>query len=210
MNNLQKADTALADDVHDDGVPNPVYHHVQLKTTRLDALIEWYGLVVGMRPNFRTDQVVFITNDDANHRIALLATPELSDDPDKVSHTGMHHTAFEFATLEHLLTRYRTLAQTGILPHACFDHGPTISFYYLDPDENSVELQADNFSDWALSSEFLRTSSAFRENPLGVHLDPDRLCEASEQGLSAAEIHERAYRGEYPAGGPIDYRAAGM
>ena len=29
---------------------NPILHHVTLKTTRLQEMIEWYGVVVGMKP----------------------------------------------------------------------------------------------------------------------------------------------------------------
>ena len=31
----------------------PSLHHVTMKTSRLDEMIEWYGLVLGTRPNAR-------------------------------------------------------------------------------------------------------------------------------------------------------------
>lgn len=31
----------------------PTMHHVNLKTTRLQEMIDWYGLVVGAKPNFQ-------------------------------------------------------------------------------------------------------------------------------------------------------------
>ena len=189
-----------------DGVPNPVFHHVNLKTTRLDDMIAWYGAAVGMRANFRSDRIAFLTNDDANHRIALIAGPGLEDDPDKVVHTGIHHSAFEFGTLEGLLRRYRTLKAASIAPHVCIDHGLTMSFYYLDPDGNSVELQADNFADWAASTEWMRTATEFADDPIGRFVDPDALAEASGDGLSASEIHQRAYRGEFATAGDVDLR----
>jgi catechol-2,3-dioxygenase len=34
------------------------------------------------------------------------------------------------------------------VPQACLDHGMTLSFYYVDPDGNAVELQCDVFGDW--------------------------------------------------------------
>lgn len=202
----EHADVASPTSVADDGVLHPVLHHVNIKTTRMGALIDWYGAVIGMRPTFRGADTAFLTNDVANHRLALIGTAGLVDDPDKVTHTGMHHSAFEFASLGDLLTRYRTLADARIVPHFCLDHGPTISFYYLDPDGNVVELQADNFSDWALSTHLMRTSPAFQANPVGIPIDPVQLSEAEEQGLSVAELHERAYRGEYPPEGPVDLR----
>jgi catechol 2,3-dioxygenase len=200
-----RGDAALTT-MGEDGIANPVFHHVNLKTTRIDELIEWYGVVVGMRPNFRSDVAAFLTNDHANHRIALLAPPGLVDDPDKVKHTGMHHSAFEFRSLEDLLGRYSTLKALGVTPHGCVDHGLTTSFYYVDPDGNSVELQADNFGDWSQSGEWIRTSEDFRADPIGQLVDPDLLVAASAAGLTAEEIHERAYAGGYAATGPVDLR----
>jgi catechol 2,3-dioxygenase len=188
----------------EDGVPHPVMHHINLKTTRLGEMVDWYGQVCGMRPNFRDDVIAFLTNDAANHRLALLAVPGLAEDPDKLAHTGMHHSAFEFDTLDQLLTRYETLKRRGIVPHACLDHGLTTSFYYEDPDGNSVELQVDNFDDWAASAEWLRTAPEFVANPIGVYVDPGRLVEAFRGGMSAAEIHRRGYTGEFEPETPHD------
>lgn len=188
----------------EDGIPNPVMHHINLKTTRLGEMIGWYGRVAGMRPNFRSDAIAFLTNDAANHRLALLSVPGLIDDPDKVAHTGMHHSAFEFDTLEHLLTRYETLKAGGIVPHACLDHGLTTSFYYEDPDGNSVEMQVDNFGDWAASTEWVRTSPEFVANPIGVPIDADRLVEAQRGGMGAEEIHRRGFAGEFAPATPLD------
>src|SRR4051812_30032762 len=108
----------------------PVLHHVTLKTVRLNEMIDWYETVVGCVPNFRFDGGAWTTNDEANHRVAFLKTPALSDDSDKLVHTGMHHMAFEFASLDGLLKNYTRLAKMNILPHACLDHGLTMSFYY--------------------------------------------------------------------------------
>jgi catechol 2,3-dioxygenase len=34
-------------------IGQPVLHHVNLKTTRLQEMIDWYGTVVGSKPNFQ-------------------------------------------------------------------------------------------------------------------------------------------------------------
>jgi catechol 2,3-dioxygenase len=180
-----------------DGVANPVIHHVNLKTTRLAEMIDWYGQVAGFWANFRSPEIAFLTNDAANHRLALIGMSGLRDDPDKVIHTGLHHTAFEFSCVEDLLRRYETLKAAEILPHFCVDHGLTTSFYYLDPDGNSVELQADNFGDWEASTHWIRTAPEFVADPIGPAVDPDALVQALADGLSPAEIHRRAYAGEY-------------
>jgi catechol 2,3-dioxygenase len=187
-------------------VLRPAMHHVNLKTTRLQEMVDWYGTVIGAHPNFRSDVFAFITNDGANHRIALTALPEFKDDDEKVIHTGMHHSAFEYETLDALLATYLRLKSGGIVPGACLDHGPSMSFYYIDPDGNLVELQADNYGDWEKSAHFASTDERFAANPTGEFIDPERLVAARREGLSPREVHERAYRGEYPASVPADFR----
>jgi catechol-2,3-dioxygenase len=113
--------------------PNPVLHHVTLKTNRVQEMMEWYATVVGMTTNHYSQFGAWLTNDPANHRMALLAHPALSDDPDKVPHTGLHHLAFEYANVGQLMDSYARLKQLGIVPHACLDHGMTTSLYYMDP-----------------------------------------------------------------------------
>jgi catechol 2,3-dioxygenase len=187
--------------------PHPTLHHVNLKTIRLHEMIEWYGTVVGVKPLFMFPGGAWMSNDAANHRVALLAAPSLTDDPDKLAHTGLHHSAFEYDSIDGLLDNYVRLKELDILPHVTVDHGMTTSFYYLDPDGNSVELQYDNFGDWAKSSEFMRSSPEFAQNPIGVVIDADKLVEARRQGASAEEIHRRAYyEREFKPTRPMDPR----
>ena len=73
----------------------PALHHVTMRTGRLAEMIDWYTAVIGGECNFRADEVAWMTNDAANHRIAFLAHKAIVDDQDRASHSGMHHTAFE-------------------------------------------------------------------------------------------------------------------
>ena len=41
----------------------PTLHHVNLKTTRLQEMIDWYGLVLGLRPTFAFPGGAFLTNE---------------------------------------------------------------------------------------------------------------------------------------------------
>lgn len=184
----------------------PVLHHVTLKTTRLEEMIAWYQAVVGCTPNFKFEGGSWTTNDAANHRMAFLQTPALSDDPDKLKHTGLHHTAFEFPSLPDLMDNYQRLANAGILPHICLDHGLTMSFYYVDPDGNSVELQSDNFGDWAKSTEFMRTSPDFAREPIGVEVDPPKMAAALAEGVSVEDVLVRSRQGAYLPDTPGDIR----
>ena len=39
--------------VNGERVTNPAMHHVNIKTTKLQEMIDWYGLVVGAKVNFQ-------------------------------------------------------------------------------------------------------------------------------------------------------------
>ncbi len=175
----------------------PALHHFNLKTLRLQEMIDWYATVLGMETQHQFPGGAWLTNDAANHRLALLVSPLLSDDHDKIMHTGFHHSAFEYASLDDLLDTYTRLKALGIEPHACLDHGITCSMYYADPDGNSVELQADMFGDWQKSGEWIRTSPLFAANPIGSPFDPDQMVAARTAGASWQELHRRAYEGEF-------------
>jgi catechol 2,3-dioxygenase len=180
-----------------EGTPiRPTLHHVSLKTTRLQELIDWYSTVVGTEVTFEDSTGAWLSNDAANHRIALLSFPGFVDDPDRETRTGMHHSAFEYESFADLNSTYLRLREAGIQPDICIDHGMTLSYYYKDPDGNRVELQVDNFGDWSASKEWMHTSPGFRANPIGVFVDPARIAEQAAAGEMFAEIHRRAIAGE--------------
>jgi 2-polyprenyl-6-methoxyphenol hydroxylase-like FAD-dependent oxidoreductase/catechol 2,3-dioxygenase-like lactoylglutathione lyase family enzyme len=177
-------------------VTHPKFHHANLKTTRLQEMIDWYRTVVGVEVLFRNDFGAWMSNDAANHRIALTAFPNFSDDPEKEGHTGLHHTAFEFDKFDELNAAYLRLKGAGIVPDFCLDHGMTFSYYYRDPDGNHVELQVDNFGDWGKSSAWMREGPEFHADPIGKFVDPDRVAEAYAAGESFEQIHASAMNGE--------------
>ena len=74
-----------------DPVIHPKFHHFNLKTTRLQEMIDFYATLVGAEVIFQDEMGAWLTNDEANHRIALLAFPNFVDDPEKDTRTGMHH-----------------------------------------------------------------------------------------------------------------------
>ena len=175
----------------------PVFHHVTLKTSRIAEMTAWYGKVIGARVNFQNADNAWTTNDAANHRVAFLSAPGLSDDPDKVRHNGMHHSAYEYASFSDLISSYERLKGEGILPAFCLEHGMTVSIYYKDPEGNFVELQSDNFGDWDLSSEWMRTSPDFAANPIGCFFDPDRVSQAHRSGIDFETLKTAIRNNEY-------------
>jgi len=85
---------------------------------------------------------------------------------------------------------------SGIAPDVCLDHGMTLSYYYKDPDGNRVELQCDVFGDWATSAEWMSTSGAFRANPIGVFVDPERIADAAATGETYCLAHHVSVEGD--------------
>ena len=165
------------------GVQYAQFHHNNFFTTRLEEMKAWYGTVLGMTPTFEFPMGAWLTNDRANHRVALTAIPHLSDDPDKRNHARLHHQAFEFASFADLNSTYVRLRDEGIVPRACLDHGMTFSYYYADPDFNYVELQCDNFGDWDDSRKWMHESTEFARNPIGAFVDPDKVAQAVAEGM---------------------------
>jgi catechol 2,3-dioxygenase len=181
----------------------PAFHHVTFKTSRLAEMVAWYGTVVGARPTFQDANNAWTTNDEANHRVAFLSAPGLGDDPDKRSHNGIHHSAFEYESFADLMSSYARLRDEGIEPAFSLDHGMTISIYYKDPEGNFVELQCDSYGDWRQSSEWMRSSPDFASNPIGTFFDPEQVYQAHRGGQGFDELHVAMRRGDYqPAGTP--------
>ena len=81
----------------------------------------------------------------------------------------------------------------------------TFSYYYADPDGNHVELQVDNFGDWAESTEWMRTSEEFKANPIGQFVDPERVASDHAADVEFDQIHARAMAGDYaPEQAPVE------
>jgi catechol-2,3-dioxygenase len=175
----------------------PTLHHVTIKTSRLDEMIKWYEFVVGAKVQFRDQGAAWMTNDVANHRVAFLSVPGLSNDPQKTQHNGMHHLAFEYDNFEDLMSSYDRMRKGGVEPAFCLDHGLTMSLYYRDPEGNFVELQSDNFSDWKLSGEFMRTSPDFAANPIGTFFDPAKVYDEFKSGADFKTLQKSIRGGAY-------------
>ena len=186
-------------------VIHPKFHHLNLKTTRLQEMIDFYSVLVGTEVLHQDDVGAWLSNDEANHRIALLSFPNFEDDPDKETHTGIHHSAFEYGSFDQLNSSYLRLREAGIEPSFCLDHGMTFSYYYTDPDGNHIELQVDNFGDWGESAEWMRTSEEFKANPIGQFVDPAKVASDHAAGVGFDDIHAKAMAGGYaPDQAPVE------
>lgn len=115
-------------------VVKPKLHHVTIKTSQLQEMVDWSSAEVGLTVKFQDAHHARMSNDAANHRVAFLSVPGLSEDPRQTSHTGMHHSAFEYAGFADLIASYRRVKELGIVPAFSLDHGVAISIYDQDPD----------------------------------------------------------------------------
>jgi len=162
--------------------------HVVLRTKQFQPMVDWYKTVLGAHSSFDVPGVLaFLTYDDEHHRIAIAALPGLGDRPAMV--TGLEHIAFTYAELGELVHTYQRLKELGITPYWTINHGPTLSFYYRDPDDNQVELQVDNFATTEEINEFLRTE--YPTNPIGVEFDPDQLARDYHAGVPESALRKR-------------------
>ena len=146
--------------------------HIVFRTNQLDVMVDWYLRVLEARIVFRSDSMAFITYDDEHHRVAILGGdfPEHARGPS----VGFYHAAFAYDSLQQLLDTSERLAGLNIHPWRLINHGPTISYYYADPDGNDVELQVDCFRSPDEATAYMN-SDAFRQNPVGVILDEGEL-----------------------------------
>ena len=167
------------------GVVSPTkLAHVVLRTRHFEESRNWYITVLGARVIAENAMLAFLTYDDEHHRIALLNDPNaLAMAPDQPRPAGLEHISFTYAGLGDLLTTYERLANEGIRPHWCVNHGATVSMYYRDPDSNQVELQVDVHDSL---EEVLRDGPAIGE--IGVEYDADDLLARFRAGVPIGDL----------------------
>ncbi|HKM99242.1 MAG TPA: VOC family protein [Candidatus Binataceae bacterium] len=161
------------------------YAHVVFVTRQPDAMIDWYCSVLGMQVVMRSPMINFLTWDDSQDRMAIIAAP--ADAAPRSGQTGLHHVAFTYHSLRDIITVYRHLARQGVKPVWCANHGVATSMYYDDPDGNRIELSVENFRTREALNAWL-AGGDFNANPIGVTLDPDELARKLEAGVPEAQI----------------------
>ncbi len=186
----------------------PRLSEVVLRTARYDEMKAWYQQVLGVKPYFehtppdwatRREQLAGSEKLPTDLRLCFMRIASgypfgqivaLFDYPRQAPSdqaSGLHHMQLRHGRIEELFTRYERLASVGILPYRCFNHGPSTSFYYLDVDQNMVELSAANFPEEEGYLAFLK-SAAYAANPVGHAVDPVALVARWRGGESAWDI----------------------
>ena len=162
--------------------------HVVLATPDLPRARNWYLNMFDARVAYENDKVCFLTYDDEHHRIGLIGMPGLVERPR--NSWGLEHLAFSYPTLGALLAQYTYLKSQGVAPFWTVNHGPTISFYYRDPDGNKVETDYDVFPTVAEVDAFFAAGS-YEENFMGIIVDPEELIAKYETGVPLSELVRR-------------------
>lgn len=165
------------------------FAHIVLKTSRLEEMKKWYQTVLEAEVAMSNGLLTFMTYDEEHHRIALANFPNLSDKDPQAN--GIEHFAYTYETLDDLILTYERLRAANIEPYWCINHGPTLSFYYCDPDGNQVELQIDIYDSPEATNAWFEQSD-FDANPLGVKFDPDDFIARFRDGEARATLLARA------------------
>jgi hypothetical protein len=87
----------------------------------------------------------WLTNDDANHRIALLVLPGLFAPVDTGDTAVLYHIAFEYDTFDQWLDNYLRLAADGTRPFLNLDHGMMRARYYQTRPATASKSRASAF-----------------------------------------------------------------
>jgi catechol-2,3-dioxygenase len=166
------------------------FAHIVFRTSRFEDMLDWYKTVLEAEVVIRTDFLSFLTYDDEHHRIGIANIAGLSE---RSPHsTGVEHCAFTYASVDDLVSTYERLRFEGIEPYWCINHGPTLSFYYRDPDMNQVELQIDIFDNTEAVNEWFLKSD-FDINPIGVKFDPQEFVRRFKSGVPLDKLLKRPF-----------------
>jgi catechol-2,3-dioxygenase len=155
------------------------FAHIVLRTSRFEEMLNWYKTVLEVEVVLANPMVSFMTYDDEHHRIAIVNIPGLEEpQPETV---GLEHFAYTYETLDDLFATYERLKDAGIEPYWSINHGPTLSFYYRDPDGNQIELQIDIYEDAKSTNDWFAQSD-FETNFIGVKFVPENLIRRYREG----------------------------
>jgi catechol 2,3-dioxygenase-like lactoylglutathione lyase family enzyme len=164
----------------------PQFSEVILKTSRFAALKDWYETVTDVKAFFvRNDatqatwagayNIAFIrifSSHPYTQVLGIFEVPAIAGRADnQKGEPGMHHMQLRHEGLDHLFNRYEALRANGITPMRSFNHGPGTSFYYQDPDGNTVELSSANYVNEADYLAYFRSES-YAKNISGIEIDP--------------------------------------
>jgi catechol 2,3-dioxygenase-like lactoylglutathione lyase family enzyme len=164
------------------------FAHCVIKTSKYKEVTDWYKTVLNATATHEGPRASFLTWDEEHHRVAIVGIPDL---PLKErGRSGYDHVAFAYASLTEMLTLWERLKGKGIHPYWAVNHGPTCSLYYMDPDQNKIELQVDNYETIEELFAYFATPE-YAENTTGVDFDPGDVLRRLRAGEPEASFQIR-------------------
>lgn len=108
--------------------------HVALAVQGPDALAEFYAGLLGLR------KVGAVVTEQTGRMVLMSSSPEGAPDFQLMSNPQGRHVAFRVDTLAELRDLYAVAPERQARVLFSFDHGSTLSFYFLDPEGNACEV----------------------------------------------------------------------
>ena len=186
-------------------MPSPrEMHHVHIfSDVNYDAMVEFYqwlfnGDVVRKNPGGLT----FISYDDHDHRVVIIPRKGWGTKPERP--IGVSHLAYAYSSLGELLFVYERMKERGYKPNWTVNHGNSTSFYYNDPDGNTVETMMDNYTAQETQDykRHYQWSEYFGEMSEG-NFDPDKMLALYNSGVPDTDLLDREIVREMVADGRL-------
>jgi catechol-2,3-dioxygenase len=169
-------------------LPSVRLSEIVLRTARYQEVKDWYQAVLGVDPYIDTDEFCFRRlhmDYPYSQVLAIFHVPEAESLRGLAA--GLDHIQLRHASLGAMFERFERLRTVGIVPDEAMNHGPGTSFYYRDPDQNSVELSGPNFDDEQEYLAYFETES-YRNNIAGIKVDPDDFVNRFRGGTPQSEL----------------------
>ncbi|MFT5439793.1 MAG: catechol-2,3-dioxygenase [Alphaproteobacteria bacterium] len=186
-------------------MPSPrEIHHVHIYSdVNFDKMVDFYqwlfnGEIIRTNPGGLT----FISYDDHDHRVVIIPRKGWGTKPERP--IGISHNAFAYASLGELLYIYSRMKERGYAPDYTVNHGNSTSFYYRDPDGNTVETMMDNYTsrqtqDYKRHFQWSEHFGQMAE----ANFDPDKMLALYESGVPDSDLLDREKVREFVRGGQL-------
>ncbi len=171
--------------------PREIHHvHVYSDENRDEMVAFYQWLFNGEVTRVNPGGLTFISYDDHDHRVVIIPKDGWGAKPD--CPVGVSHLAFAYSSLGELLYIYNHMKERGHKPHYTVNHGNSTSFYYQDPDGNTVETMMDNYTPLETQGykRHYQWSEFFGQMSEGV-FDPDKMAELYEAGVPDTTLIDR-------------------
>ena len=123
----------------------PAIAHVAVTVTDLDASVEWYNRVLGVKPILDEDTGPFrhVVYELSGTLLGLHGFPDLtSEEPFDERRPGLDHVAFGCADRDELVAWAARLDELGVARGEIVDAGYGSGLAFRDPDNIALELFA--------------------------------------------------------------------